>query len=212
MPTPRGPVLEADTIADAGALAERLSCPVAAVISALVDSLSDDSARAEQACSEIAAWRDASAVSVRELALPSASPTLAVRLGAWTDEYQSAPFVRSGYGYTYGDTVPTIAASTRGLWRIARKKAERRTRVLGYRRGSILLHGFAESWALDPVSGRFWADEFYWVDNGEWVDADTGKRYPLDADDLAADAYLRNVGAIIPNGDRNPVAWVGGDV
>lgn len=214
MPTrsrsPRGPVLESDTIADAEALATRLHCPIAAVVSALVDTQSEDSARAAQADAELDAWRDGSAVHIRDLAdrLPS-GPTLAIRLGPWIEEAQNAPFPRSGYGHAFGDSTATVAASTRGFWRIAKSKSTQPARVIAYRRGSLLLHAMADSWAYDAASGRFWADRFYTMDtDGQWVDVDNGKRYKPEPEDTAAQDALSTVPIVIPNGDRNPVAWL----
>lgn len=183
------------------------------MIAALVDSHNSNEERAAQARTELQAWTAGEAPQVRDLRIPT--PTLAVRLGAWVDEPcevandDGKVFERSGHGYAFGDSFATVASSTRGFWRIAAAKAESRCRVLGYRRGRLLLHGFAEHWSRD--GDRFWADSFYYARDGRWVDADSGATYDLGAEDRQVDEYLSSLPAIIPNGDRNPVAWVGGD-
>lgn len=204
-PRSRGPQLDPDVQADAAALALALGIPVSAAVSAALDAQSNDPQRAQKAQRELMAWRLGTAVPVRNLPAVGV-PTMLARLGPYVEDEQESPFTRSGYGVRAGAPLSEIAASLRGFWGISAAHSCHPARLIGYRRGSILMHAWADEWQRE--GSKFWASRFYYVDGGEWVDADTGARFALEPENAEVDRILRSVPAVIPSSDRNPFGWV----
>jgi len=201
----------AELVASIRAEAARWGVDPQQVTEAALGAVGDDP-EAAAAQAEVRALITGQAVQAGSTSIPVTMPTMTVRLGVWTPEAISGPFVRSGYGAWRGASAVDLAPSVRGFWR-CRAAGDRR--VLAFRRGRPVGHFWGRQWQTVPaVSGtgratkRWWAGELWVVDSGAWLDVDTGARVALDADDQAVEVALTGLVVAWPAGNRNPIGWL----
>lgn len=199
--------LDPDVEAAAVEMAEQLRIPVSAVIGASLEAQSQDRIVAARAAAELRAWHDGSAVAWDLLALPSPQVTLTLALGGWVDEASDPmdPFVRAGYGVKAGMWGPAVATSARGYWRMRDPRGP--CRMVAFRRGLPVLHGWASDWQLKVGTGRLYAGSLLVSDGTKWVDADTRASTRFSPEDVEVERSLADL-VVFPAGSRNPVSWL----
>jgi hypothetical protein len=199
--------LDPDVEAAAIEMAEQLRVPVTAVIGASLEAQSEDAIVAARAAAELQAWRDGTAVAWDVLTLPSPQATLTLALGGWIDEPSEPtdPFARAGYGVNAGVRGYVVAASARGYWRMRDPRGS--CRIVAFRRGLPVLHGWASDWRMKVGTNRRYAGNLLVSDGTKWVDVDTGASTRFDPKDLEVERALTNL-VVLPTGSQNPVSWL----
>ncbi|WP_158716345.1 hypothetical protein [Blastococcus sp. Marseille-P5729] len=145
-------------------------------------------------------------VDLQDLEPAGSLPTLIYRLGGWVAEPSGPtdPIQRKGFGAQPGQTDMALAPSVRGYHKV-RDAGE--CRVIALRRGIPVLHGWADNWQSFGASGRRFAKTFRVAVGDEWVDADSGKTTPFDAEDQRIQQMINGLYVVTRGASRNPISW-----
>lgn len=223
--SPRPPV-DSDTVDLALDHARRLGVPATSWMGAAIEAALDDALISSRAQRELDAWTSGAAAPIDQLAFPTGPvETLVLSLRPWVDDPITEPFERAGYGVRAGQLGREVAGSARGLWNTqpldhARQDPESDgVRVVAFRRGLPVLHGWGKGWTAvdDAVRPRRYAKTFYVAvpdtetGGSRWTNADKPEQDGPAWEQVDQDVqqYLTDL-VVIGRWHRNGVLWVRG--